>query len=453
MAKWFMIENCLDKGKQLGENHVVFTAVTIQDPKEVSGIAFPEDEKDRVIELLGLGGIPLVETRTNHEDIFLLERRTHQVLLRSNSNMEAWESIQPVIKEFAIALETDIVVSNPHGKSIQPGTGDGPLEIRFYSTPTMTPDCKKTYKRAFNIELADGQMDGLKPTGKGIQISDADGLVVAELHNRTLYVLFDLPHAHRADGIMRAILREFALLKISPEEREIAKKEALERQLEMYRREYVRECMKRIDFQQKEISKAIDANEKALNEVSQNIVAYTRALEEYYEKRRHLESVGKEKEDLFRSEYDKLLQLPKVQKVRVEDGCVSVYTTTIFFEYKNRTYELGDYRIDIYSNGTLHIENERVRELTNQTRFEHPHVFNDGGQNVCLGNIRDGVFQLIGRYEYAVAAQILIDFLHTVNERDHGGQYIGYLTKNWKPLSEKDKQRRQRREHGNKNPV
>lgn len=438
--KWYIVENHLDRKEALVAARVPYTELTITKPA-ITGLAFPEEELARVRELIRLPE-KFEEVKTDQAGVFLLKGWVPRVVLESSSNMERWSEIEPVLQEYAEIMELDIVASNPHGNQSTPRSEERKLFLRFYSAPSVNDQVSRPY--AFGIRMTDGQNDGVSASGEGILISDDQDTSIAEVTIGTLYVLFDLPHGPNAGKLMRAIMERYMLLQMNPEELERWQAEAAERERQKTEKErkeskaaYVRECGRRLGRIREETKKGIRDTENSLEAASRQIVELTRRLENLRLKQAQIEESNKAMEEKFSEEYEKLLQVPKVRRVKVADGIVSVFTDTVFLEHDGKTWELGDYRIDIYTNGTLKIVNTRVRELSSSERFHHPHVFERDGSNVCLGNIRDGVMRLIGMYEYSVAAQILVEFLHTMTR---SSQYIGHLYNYWKPLEEKRKE-------------
>jgi len=215
------------------------------------------------------------------------------------------------------------------------------------------------------------------------------------------------------------------------EEVELEKKqETLD--LEKSRDRYIQECSKRLKNIKKEKESEIKSDEEEMKAISRRLVELTRKVDEskriisgLVDKRDFLEKYGQE--------YDKLLELPRVEKVLVKNGTITVFTDTIYLPFEGEIYEMGEYQIIFERN--VRIINERPifnpRHGTYGQWFHHPHVFEEDGHNTCLGNITLGIRELVGKYEYAVATQVLIDFLHTC-------KYPHYLTANWKPMKKKE---------------
>jgi hypothetical protein len=119
-------------------------------------------------------------------------------------------------------------------------------------------------------------------------------------------------------------------------------------------------------------------------------------------------------------ELTRVLQLPYVQKVAVEE-------TTVFFELEPIQVDegpiLGGYTVEYnLKNNRLKIRND-VNPMSNHSgsTLAHPHVYQD--DYICLGNYSDIFFRFqIG--EYCVALEMLHEFLSTYNPDDEYGRRL-----------------------------
>lgn len=418
MEKWFLLENYSSKREALIAVQVPITEVSIVEPRAITGLAFPAENKAQVLEILGIEGLQLVETPTDQAGVFLLELRDYKVS-RSGEDLEAWTAIKPTLQEFADLLEKDILVSNSHRKTCPPAEDrSGEIHIRFWSKPG--PDVEKMEKTSiaevFGIRLEDGQRDALHPSGEGIPIVDSNGVVAAEVVDSTIFVLFDLPHkCGNAGQLIREVMEQFVLLLENPEELEKLRAQAYERKLNISREAYVRECGKRLESTITATRRSIEKSESAIRDAQKCITEAVRAESGFRKKLQQLLESSVEVDKTFAEEFDKLCAVPGVERVRVADGVIKVFTEQVDINYEGRLYDIGRFRLDIYTSGS----NGGVRAY-NLTRTvegrNHPHV--EGSGYCCLGNVHDGVAKLIGEYQYSVLAQIMCQYLRTVNPSD-----------------------------------
>jgi len=432
---WLMLDNHLDAEKILTKALIPTLLHTITTPREIKGLAFPEEEKDKVLELLKLQEKTWTMIKTNDDNILLME--VQGKVSKIGGHLQTWDEFSPVLEEYAELLNVKIVVSNPHvnqiigkGVTLEPEAKEGTLFIKFYASPEKTK--AKSYDEVFGFKLGTSQSDGVEYSGQGQPIIDpVSEATIAEVVGDNLYVLFDLPHndgLKNSQKVMRQIMEQYSLLQKSPEELKKWREEAKEREAAKTKTAYVKECSKRLKAVKNELIENIGENENELNALGQRITELIRQIDE---KKKQLFGFDdlEDREERFSQEYDKLLELPHVKKVLVEEGKVKVFTKTIFLESDGKVYEMGDYRIDIPTQDTdLKIANLRMEELTGQTYYHHPHITgNKDGATPCLGNISEGVMRLIGAYEFSVVAQILIEYLHS-------NRYQDKLTTYWNPM-------------------
>lgn len=430
MAKWYFVEATPQQVEKLVKQRIPIFELEIQKPRHLAGIGFPEEELKRVRKVVDIPE-KFVEEATEQDGVVLISPHT-RVMVESENGMEHKHEVVDALKGFADTMDVDIFVKNVHGRGAEvPRTEAGKLFIRFWTTPNGAKENKT--EEAFGVRLKDGQRDGCRPSGNGIQIKDNEGVVAAEAHGGTLYVLFDLPHGENAGKLMRLIMAKFLTVSDSKKWAEI-QRETEERIARESRDRYVQECSGRmkeyIDSTKAEI-KDVRARLKA---VYREVVNLSRQEAALVIKAQNLSTITPDLAKRFGEEYDRLLTLPHVKNVVAQRGLVQVFTDTIFLEHDGKTYELGDYRIDMHTSGELNIVNLRAVELTGQTEYQHPHVFYEGGTHVCLGNIGYGIHQLMGSYEFSVAAQILIEFLHSMTKDSN---YIHHLVSHWKPMEGK----------------
>jgi hypothetical protein len=110
-------------------------------------------------------------------------------------------------------------------------------------------------------------------------------------------------------------------------------------------------------------------------------------------------------------EFDRIATLPGVVDVGIREGVLQVFTEPIVVEYGFHRYHLGRFRMDLHFDGRLFLRN-----LTNRYEtYDHPHVENG---RACLGNIQEWVHRLLAQGEFAAAAELLLQYLKTVNPAD-----------------------------------
>ncbi len=150
--------------------------------------------------------------------------------------------------------------------------------------------------------------------------------------------------------------------------------------------------------------------EENLKELSRQMASQTRLLRNCQERFRTLKKTEQSEEALLR-EFDALLGIPDIRDVEILGDCLCVFTNTVETVVAGKRYRLGRFRVDIRFNGDVTIKN-----LTKaHGYYDHPHVWNT---KPCLGNIGQSVMKLVGEFQWVAAAELLLEYLKTVNPKE-----------------------------------
>jgi len=412
MTRWFLVENNLHQKKALVAARVPVTEITIAKPRAIQGIAFPEEERERVLEILGLANTPLNETETDREGVFLLAVRTATVSV-ADWDGKNQSGFARTAQEVLVPVVGDIVLSVPHRGTVAPAS-DEKFHIFIWSAPAGQAESRPPEK-IWGIKV-DCRDEGFLPSGQGVAIVDSEtGWAVGELVGNNLFIHHDLCHhgTDREIQIFRRLCEEVvAEFTLSPEKKRERQRQISERERQRSREAYVRECGRRLQSTIEATRKSIEEARRTIRDCQKQITQAVRSEAGLRKKLEELLSSSASAEKQFADEFDKLLQAPGVSSVRVADGVVQVFTDQVYIEYDGRTYDIGKFRLDIYTSGG----NGGVRAFNLSRKsagFHHPHI--DGDGECCFGNIADGVAKLIGEYQYSVLVQVMVQFLRSVN--------------------------------------
>jgi len=115
--------------------------------------------------------------------------------------------------------------------------------------------------------------------------------------------------------------------------------------------------------------------------------------------------------ELLASDFDRIAGLPGVAAAWPGTERLHFYTEPVTAEHAGRRFLLGRFRVDVHFDGRV-----ILRNLTHRLQgYDHPHV--ESGRP-CLGNIQEGLRQLIARREFPAVASLLLLYLHAVNPSD-----------------------------------
>lgn len=336
------------------------------------------------------------------------------------------EEFRTIAEEILLPLvKKDVVISVPHQYSHASRRG-GNFYIWIWSTldnnDSRTQDIPR---KIWGIEV-DCRDAGFKPSGKGVPILDDNNYAVAELVNgNNLYIHHDICNngTQSESDIFRRLLKETVkqiVLSLPKGEFALRKKNFKAEQLKASRKLYVEVCTGRHDRVLKDTAAAIKNTEQEVTKIQKSLVSNTRLLDENRRKLKQLKAMRPDKK-LYSKEFDKILAMPDVKEVIISGQKISVFTKRIYIAHGRTLRDIGNFRIDIFSdNGYIKFYN-LTRRSKNEDGGEyenchHPHVNCDG--DPCLGNIEEAVPALIAEYQFAVVTILAIQYLQSYFEED-----------------------------------
>jgi len=348
------------------------------------------------------------------------------------------EAIRAVLSRYAAILEIPMNFHTALNR-YSPPVGWDAVHLHTFALPTP-PILLGAWARVslIDLPLAHGiplKLDAhraLAPgtqLGRGSPILDGDGHAVGEYLGANLYCLFDLLsqepawiplllRRHLDLGIPYLLPRLVAErgmsaerltdgLRLLRDETEGLERECRVALCQASREAYVRACHERVAEEIRFLHAEIAFLEDGVEEMARRVTADTRHLREGY--RRLCALQGRtESAESGGGDLERLQALPGVRQAGVQDGCLSLTTAPILVEHQGRYYRLGRFQVDLHFNGDV-----RIRNLTQRMgAFDHPHI-REG--RPCLGGAREGIAKLLGEFQFVAAAEVLMDFLHTVN--------------------------------------
>jgi hypothetical protein len=268
---------------------------------------------------------------------------------------------------------------------------------------------------------------------RGVVLRHDDGKALAYLYRRNVFVLFDL--ARQVEALAAILLRhvfDHAFDQMLPDlaiesglhpERirltlaSLRKTTLLRKSLwEDERRQAARRRFHEAKWERaaEEIAfleAEIRTTEEEVEAASARVLAETRHVRACRNRLAQLRGELTRREPDPAREFDSLCELPDVADVATLPDGLRLVTRPIVAEHRGRRHAMGTFQIDLGFNGEI-----TMRNLTNRHGYyDHPHIW-DG--KPCLGNIRAGLAKLIGELELTAAAEVLLDFLKTINPRD-----------------------------------
>jgi hypothetical protein len=315
-------------------------------------------------------------------------------------------------------IDRDVVLH--HQRLVGPPIEDGKFHLYiWWRLPTSSDrvDTRiRTPETIWGIPIQDEHRYSRAAGGVGIPIQDdVSGCVVAELRDKnTLYIhrdVFILSANNSEEKLFRQVLLHTASLLLPPEKgRELA------RQL------FIEECAK-------STVRVLAATAAQYANHKERVKQLRKELSECIrtglsDERKLLRGNGTAAES-FGEEYEGLLKVPKVKDVRVEANAIAIFTEVLNCrdDRTGRLHEIGAFKIQIPFQGSSPIWTNLTRKVDGyKERQNHPHIWSEG--DACLGSSETLFQDLFASREFAIAAQLAIEFVESANTKDPAGKYI-----------------------------
>jgi hypothetical protein len=403
-------------------------ALTLAGAAIPNAIAFPEEDVPCALKVLGLDNPP--STTTDDSRFRLLLDNPVTTLLPPGEDAVA---VRATLLPFAEELGTRIVVTNAQGVCLPACNDTGVLRIHIHSAPAVPAGAQQQsaytcIPSAFGLTLPTGCSDGLTPSGLGRPIkTPEEGVTVAEALGGTLCVLCDLTHPTGSGEIIRELLSRI-----------------MERYLDLHSPQiaddpqaaYVQACGRRARLRRALLDAKVHELTAEMGRLSNLLVERARERERVQDELEGLQRRGASLAD-FEQEYAGLSAMPHVERVEVRSGHLVVHTNEIFIQRWGQTFALGPYELRIpFDGGRVFIHSKRPKFYgDSRAVYAHPHIWGvEDGNFICYGTIAADVPKLLAAREYTVVADLLVKFLHEINDQEERARNI--LRELWQPLNE-----------------
>jgi hypothetical protein len=135
--------------------------------------------------------------------------------------------------------------------------------------------------------------------------------------------------------------------------------------------------------------------------------------------------------------------LPEVNSISVDDQALTIITSNFCLteinpeSRKRQFFNIGCFSVRIFFDssrfGIARITNITGKGTGNNYNLHHPHI--DGEGKPCWGNIAETVAYLSAGYQFGALADLIIQFLKSVNINDQAGRY---LFRCWPEINQKE---------------
>ena len=268
-------------------------------------------------------------------------------------------------------------------------------------------ECKLPYKDGTTTVTV---VHGVPHTGEPVTISvEDDPCTVASVEGRRVRLAFDLERLFENPGdIQPGLILEAVLGAALPKAAEYVKAYDWERE----KTKFSAWMVSSVDGMVRNWKNAIRDNEYEANRLTSQISGLVRKNGELREQIAALETTTRPaQEQKAQEEFAALVKMmpSPVTSVEVDYGKLSIVLEPLILEHDSTDYAMGCYTLTITSD-KVHIWSD------GGFSYPHPHVSSDGVP--CWGNLGPGIGKLLGEGQYAALVSVILEFLHSYNERD-----------------------------------
>ena len=268
-------------------------------------------------------------------------------------------------------------------------------------------ECRLPYKEGVaSVELVHGRPH----TGEPVELTIGDEtFVVASVEGRRVRLAFDLERLFETPGDLQPGLILDAVLALAlPKAAEYIVSYDWQRE----KAEFSAWMVSSVDGMVRNWKNAIRDNEYEANRLTSQISGLVRKNGELREQIVALEATTRPAQETKATEefaaLVKMMPSPVVS-VEVDYGKLSIVLVPLTLEHDSTDYRMGSYTLTITAD-KVHIWSD------GGFSYPHPHVSSDGVP--CWGNLGPGIGKLLGEGQYAALVSVILEFLHSYNERD-----------------------------------
>ncbi|KKU86171.1 MAG: hypothetical protein A2667_02790 [Candidatus Wildermuthbacteria bacterium RIFCSPHIGHO2_01_FULL_47_27] len=338
------------------------------------------------------------------------------------SKWNQWEDIcKSVLEEYAQRFWTRFELWVPKKNVRRPPKNPRKDTVYIFVGCTPVRSESARIKSAFGHDLWVSAMgiNGFLPSEEGIVISDDNCQELAEVVGRSIYILF-WPTVREGymEPVFRAILDRalFWIFEASDEDRRAYEENRSRGEKDRFAGLFG-DWAGAIKATESQLKK----NKKIAEELQQSLAKAIESLSVWEEYASMLKARGARDMQTVRDEYDRIMAMSKVKRLKVYSDRLVVFTEMITVCYKNLIFEIGEFRIEIDLSGKgLRMYNLTHPKPDKECNMQHPHVGPDGIP--CLGNIKEAIPQFIAQREMGVVVTLSLQYLETLNLDDWRAQ-------------------------------
>jgi hypothetical protein len=418
-AIWLMVEGNTAQAGNLKD--IPHRIIDINKPYPIRGVVFPAFSRQLALERLGMVDLYVDVLETDVMGVGLLSKDTvkrvaagppKKVTITGYNRVPNQIHIVRVLEEFSRKLDVEINVSYPKGKPSITKNTPGTLFVRLYSAPSLRS--RLYLNEVFKVRLSGDSRYSFRPTNNGTPIRDQKGNMVAQLYGTTLFILFNLPRSQQAGNILKSIMEEVAkLYELHGDPSTQIPQKPLDKAL----KGFLGFCRQR-NTEHRQVRTKVQDLARQIAHVEATLTRL-RDEEQRYRTRLEILEQDSEPEDQYKRDFTRIVEHPDIRSIEVTASKISVLTSPIDIEYQGDTYQIGQFRIEIYPKASKRFVKcfntwgaKKVGGYYKES-YHHPHVKTDG---ICTSReLRGEVARLISDSKYYELVEKVLDYLKTVN--------------------------------------
>lgn len=165
--------------------------------------------------------------------------------------------------------------------------------------------------------------------------------------------------------------------------------------------------------QRSKVEKDLGAKETKVRELGLEITRLWREIVLLRQSLQNLRQVAEARQPDYQLEFDRLQKISGLKALQIGAGFLTMDTEPILIRYQDKQYHIGAFRLDIYMNGYIRMQN--IQNPGRYPYYDHPHI-RDG--EACVGNHTEAVAKLIAEGQLSTVAALLLSYLHSYNPED-----------------------------------
>jgi len=160
----------------------------------------------------------------------------------------------------------------------------------------------------------------------------------------------------------------------------------------------------------------IEEKRRQIKQKSEDCIRHFREINCNYVEIKALESMLKNTKTMISKQIKEIESLSFVKKVTLQITGIKVEVENIVIKHEGEDIKMGNYFITLFPNKITIKAKNPVKK--NGYYIHHPHINGSNGEDICYGDRKDKVRELLGNYDFKKLIYFLYLYLKGYNEDD-----------------------------------